>query len=471
MTGLRFGLATGLSLTLAACAGPQTAQPEPLPAPPAAWSTTADTSDEQPKLDWWTELGDPELDRLVARARLNNADLRAATANLKAAGELVREARAARFPTGTIDASASRARTAGAALQLDTVGGPAVLPSQTLIETGATLSWEIDLAGRLAAIGDAANAISRQESWLRRGVEASVAASVVRAWADLAESERRLTLLTERDHLLADVALRVDRAQRIGGARRDELVDTQRALGALQAERPALETARRNALRRLATLTGTPAPSGVLDFAGLKPRDLPVPQFVRAGRPERILRFRPDVAAAEQDLIQAMARVRIARADLYPRINLFGSLGISAVPDRLTDAGALRFGIGPMLSWGLFDMDRIRARIRSEGAMAEAAGAHWESIFMTALEETDAALDGLKAARETAGIAGEDLTRATQLADMAQVRHRAGQDSFLMLAASRDRQLIAATGALHAEHAALSAWIDLQTALGAGWRD
>lgn len=463
--------ASCLALLLAACAGPQIEKPAPLPAPPAGWSTGTGISAEAPRLDWWTELGEPELDRLVELALRNNADLRAASANLKAARALVREARAAKLPVGSVDASVSRSRTAGASLQLDTVGGPEVLPSQTLIDGGVSLNWEIDLAGRLAATADAAVARGEQEAWVRRGVEASVAASVVRAWADLAESDERLVLLAERRSLLADIAARLGQARNIGGIRQDDLVEAERALGALDGERLALELARRNALRRLSTLTGTPAPDGVRNFANLKTRALPAPQFVRAGNPERILRLRPDVAAAEQELLQALARIKIAQADLYPRLSLFGSAGVSAVPGRLTDEGALRFGIGPMLSWGLFDMDRIRARIRAEGASAEAAGARWEASFMKALEETDAALDLFDAARRTAAMARDDLALATRLAELAGTRHRAGQDSYLKAAMRRDARLVAANQTLRAETAALSAWIDVQTALGAGWRN
>lgn len=470
MNRFKLALGSALGLALAACAGPQLTDPAPLPPPPAAWSASEGMTEEEPRLDWWTELGDPELDRLVALALQNNADLRAATANLKAAGELVREAKAAKRPTGNFEASASRSRTAGAALQLDTVGGPAVLPSQTLVDAGFSLGWEIDLAGRLAAMGDAAAAQYTQETWLRRGVEASVAVSVVRAWADLAESEQRIALLTERFALLSDAVARLERAQAVGGVRRDDLIEARRALGAAEAERPTVETARRNALRRLATLTGMPAPVGVRSLAAIKPAKLPVPQFARAGNPERILRLRPDVAAAEQQLVQAMARIRVARADLYPRISLFGSAGISAVPGRLTDEGALRFGIGPMISWGLFDMGRIRARIRSEGAMAEAAGARWESTFMKALEETDAALDIFAAANRTAAVAREDQARAAQLAEAARTRRQAGQDSYLSELVRQHERLNAADAALHADRSVLSAWIDVQTALGAGWQ-
>ena len=460
-----------LALLIAACSGPQLDKPAPLPLPPANWSTETGISEEAPTLDWWTELGEPELDRLVELALQNNADLRAASANLKATRALVGEARAAKLPIGSVDASLTRSRTAGASLQLDTVGGPEVLPSQTLIDAGVSLNWEIDLAGRIAAAEDAAVARAEQETWARRGVEALVATSVVRAWVDLAECDQRLALLSERRILLADIAARLGKAYKIGGIRHDDLVEAERATRALDGERLSLENARRNALRRLATLTGTPAPDGVRNFANLITRGLPAPQFVRAGNPERILRLRPDVAAAEQELVQAMARIKIAQADLYPRFSLFGSAGVSAVPGRVTDEGALRFGIGPMLSWGLFDMGRIRARIRAEGAAAEAAGARWEASFMRALEETDAALDLYDSAKKTALVANKDLALATQLADFSATRHRAGEDSYLKTAISRDARLVAANDALRADTAALSAWIDVQTALGAGWRN
>ncbi len=471
MNATKLMLSSAMAVLVAACSGPQLSPPKPLPAAPASWSVDGKASEDAIVLDWWKGLNDPQLDRLVETAIAHNADLRAATANWEASRALVREARAARLPIGTVGASLQRTRTAGASLQLETLGGPSVLPSQTLVDAGTSFSWEIDLFGRVAAGVRETRAEAERSLWARRGAEAAIAAAVVRAWSDLADANRQRALLDARLPLLADAVHRLEQAYAAGGVRRDKVEETRLALADAEQQRPQLDAARRNAIRRLATLTGMPAPESLRAMDQLTPARLPVPAYVRAGRPEDILRLRPDVAAAEQDLLKASARIQMTRADLYPRLSLGGAVGVTAAPSDVTDTGALRFGVGPMLSWGIFDMARIRARIRAAGAQAEAAGAAWESVFLKALEETDAALDSLAALRRVAATADRAAATATALADLAEARRRAGQDSIVTATLARDQALRSESQQVRAASAMRAAWIDVQVALGAGWWD
>ncbi|MBP7159331.1 MAG: efflux transporter outer membrane subunit [Thermomonas sp.] len=471
MNATKLMLSSALAVLVAACSGPQLTPPKPLPAAPTSWSAASQSDQAAVVLDWWKGLNDPQLDRLVETALTHNADLRAATANWEASRALLREARAARLPIGTVDASLQRTRTAGAALQLDTLGGPSVLPSQTLIDAGTSFSWEIDLFGRVSGAVRETRAEAERSLWARRGAEAAIAAAVVRAWSDLADVNLQLALLDARQPLLTNIVAGLEQALAAGGVRRDKVEDARLVLADAEQQRPQLEAARRNAIRRLSTLTGVPAPEGVRSMAGLSPATLPAPAYVHAGRPENLLRLRPDVAAAEQDLLKATARIQVTRADLYPRLSLGGSVGVTAAPGNVTDTGALRFGVGPVLSWGIFDMARIRARIRAAGSHAEAASANWESAFLKALEETDAALDTLAALRRVATTADQAAATATTLADLSETRQRAGQDSRIAAALAREQALRTQSQQVRATSAMRSAWIDVQVALGAGWRD
>jgi outer membrane protein TolC len=116
-------------------------------------------------------------------------------------------------------------------------------------------------------------------------------------------------------------------------------------------------------------------------------------------------------------------------------------------------------------------MGRIQARIRAAGSQAEAAGAAWESAFLKALEETDAALDTLAALRRVATTADQAAATAATLADLSETRQRAGQDSRIAAALAREQALRTQSQQVRATSAMRSAWIDVQVALGAGWRD
>ena len=420
-------------------------------------------------MDWWRALGDPQLDGLVEQALAGNTDLRQASANLRAFAALQREARAASLPSGGISAGIERNRTPAAALQLDTVGGPSVLPTQTLADVGVGLSWELDLGGRIAATQDAAAADRQDALWRQRGAQAAVAAGVVRTWLDLAATRSQIALLTKRTEALTAMALSLDQAVATGGVRADQRDALRRDRLALEGAMPALRAAERNAARRLATLTGKPAPDGVRAMDGLRPGAMPVPAYVHAPDPADLLRLRPDVAQAEQTLLKAAAGIGIARAELYPRITFGGSAGLTASPSDLTSTGALRFGIGPSISWGIFDMTRIRARIRAAGAQADAAAAAWEGAFLRAIEETDASLDLLAAARRSWLLAADAEALAAQEQARSALRLKAGQDSRLADLQVRDRAAAAQQRAAEARAAALQAWVNVQIAFGAGW--
>lgn len=463
-------LTAALPLALSACAGPRL-EPVAPPPPPSARFTTSDfVREEAVRLDWWKDLGDPALDALVDEALRRNADLRAAGANLKASQALLREARALKLPSGGVSGGVEVNRTPGASLQLDTIGGPAVLPTQTLADIGGSLSWELDLAGRIDALADAAGADAEKARWLERAAQASVAANVVRAWFDLGAAEERGAVARERRELLAGMVASLEQAARIGGVREDEARKARIALAGVDGEVEQAGLERRNALRRLATLRAISAPDGVRGPAPRMADPLPVPQFVRAPQPEQVLRLRPDVAMAELDLVRANAEIRVARADLYPRISFGGSAGLTAEPGSLGDAGALRFGIGPSISWGIFDMERTRARIRAAGHKAQAAGANWEAATLRAVEETDRALDSYAAARRIIARAEAAESDAQRVAKGASDRARAGLASKVELARVRDEALASRSALDTARQAARSAWVECQIALGAGWR-
>jgi NodT family efflux transporter outer membrane factor (OMF) lipoprotein len=465
-------LAATMLPTLGACATGVTepAVPLSIAAPVSNWSAEGEMEQGEVRMDWWKAVGDPQLDQLVEKALAGNADIRAASANLAAADALLREARAARLPSGGISGGIERNRTPGAALQLDVVGGPAVLPTQTLADIGGGLSWELDLAGRIAASGRAAAADRDKAEWARRSAQASVVAGVVRAWFELGSLREQIALVEQRVAALRSGAEALGKATAVGGVRADQRDAVLADLRALEGALPALKAGERNAARRIATLTGAPAPEGVRNLSAMQPASMPLPQYVTAPEPAMLLRLRPDVAMAEQDLLKASAGIKIAKADLYPRINFGSSVGVTASPADLGTTGALRFGIGPSFSWGIFDMGRIRARIHAAGAQADAAAATWESVFLKALEETDASLDQLAASREAWNLSASARALADQELARSAVRFERGHDSRLAHLQVRERALALQLRESEARAAALLAWTNVQIAFGAGWQ-
>lgn len=456
---------------LAGCAMIKAPGVAPLPAPPTQWSIgAAQDGASLPVRDWWHALGDPGLDLLVADAIKANHDLRAAEANLRAARALVREARTGLLPTGGISSGIERRRDPAApqTAQFPELSG-AAFPTQTIATAGFDVSWELDLFGRIGATASAARADAVEALWQRRETEAGVVAATVRAWLEARHAARRGALLAKRCATLSDVARMIAASVTAGSTRPAQSSAAQAVARECMALHASVDSEKRNALRRLATLTG----HGFDALLSLEISTQPIamPTTIAVGDPANTLRRRPDVGAAESRLRSTLARAGAERAALYPRIELIGSAGLTAPPASFGLTPSLGFAIGPRLSWDVFNLPRIRARVRAADATAEARLETWHSVTLKALEEADTALENWSAASRAA-TASMSLADASAMARRdAEQRHKSGLGSPLAAAQTREAELAARIDAENSTHAARTAWATAQLALGMGWQE
>lgn len=222
----------------------------------------------------------------------------------------------------------------------------------------------------------------------------------------------------------------------------------------------------RNAERRLATLINRSP--GTLDLGSSSPA---YPVRLPVVDPLPALRSRPDVGVAEARVRAAYARAGVAEAALYPQISLIGSVGLSAPGASLDEPGARRFAAGPVLSWALFDLPRLRAQAEAATAQADAELASFHATTMGALEEADAALDGWRTALETVERIDAARAAASRAAALIEARRAAGVASALDVDRSRADATEWELAAVDARGQARRAWVAALLALGAGWRD
>jgi NodT family efflux transporter outer membrane factor (OMF) lipoprotein len=437
---------------------------------PEKWSTAQASDAVSFRTDWWRLLNDTALDALVERALKRNYDLAKADANLRAARALAGEARAARFPGGSVSGSIQRMRQSGAA-QPAMEASPDRFPDQRLADLGAELSWELDIFGALAATGREAKADIVEAQWHRRQVEAAVAAATVRAYVDLKAFSQIEQNALARSAALSKVVERLDRGSALGEIPRDRVEEAIAALESLRLELPLIQLQARNAARRISVLTGEAPQIGVASLSDWSGGPLAAPPDLAIADPARTLRLRPDVGAAEARLGAALARISIAEAALYPRIAFSGSAGSTGEPKVFSATGAFRFAYGPQLTWGVFDLARTRARIGAANAGAEAALAAWEQTSLAALEEADGALDALASWRAAAEAATRAAAAAERASTHAKLRLEGGQGSALDAVRADIQRLATEAAARDAKANVTRAWIDAHLALGGGWRE
>lgn len=404
--------------------------------------------------DWWRLYEDPQLDTLVAASLAANADLRVAYANLDGARAALRQARAARLPTTTIES----------ALTLDNPSGQpsAASVSASDWDIAATASWDIDLFGRLRAGALAAKADAEAQAAALDAVKVAVAADTVLAYVELCGSTRALAE-AKAVSAAQERSVRLVREQLAAGDVSPLEVSQVAALAAsTRAAIAPFEAQRANALYRIATLQGRPP----AEARGMGLACTAMPRLrgaVPVGDGTALLLRRPDVREAERKLAAAAARVGVARADFYPRVNLGGALGLLA--------GGFDAVASPLVSWAFPNQAPARAKLAQAKAGEQAALAGWDVVVLKALREVETALAAYHAEVRRNRDLGEAAAEGQAYARRAASRVRLG-DAASLLQVDAERTLAAARLAkAQADIAAAQSEVALFRSLGGGWRN
>jgi len=411
---------------------------------------------------WWHLYDSAVLDQLIDQAIAANADLRAAQANLERSAALFEEARARRQPSAAINFDPSYQQLSAESYLL-----PGSVTPTGLYDTGLSVSYEIDLVGRLRRLVEAAASDEEAIKAAYDLTKITVAAETARAYAMVCNTGEELTVARRSLQLqLRSAAV----TQRLLEAGRAPVLDFTRSAGLaaqLEAAIPSLEAQRSNALYTLATLTGRP-PS---EYPRSVESCIEAPRLYQAipvGDGAALLRRRPDVRAAERRLAAATARIGVATADLYPRVTLGLSAGSTGALTDILSGPTNRYGIGIGIHWQA-NQSVTRAQIAAAGSTARAALAVFDGVVLTALRDTETALSTYARERQRDLSLTEVQSRAQEAEQQAERLYNGGKVDFLVLLDAQ-RNLASAEGALASSHAQLATdQIAIFLALGGGW--
>ena len=461
------------ALPLAAC----TVGPDYKPATPGQlgvpvqYSVPADGSSRGDFRQWWTQFNDPLLTRLVEQARASNLDVAQAVSRLRQAHEALIQSRAQLLPS--LDASAGYSRNFNLAGGTSTI----TLPDGTVTSISRSsdnsfslsgdVSYQVGLFGEVRRTVEASKAQYQGSGYDYATVLTSAESEVARNYilarlyqAQLANAQASLKI--EDDNLeIAGYRVQAGLVSSI-----DQ--ETARAARAQTAATiPSLQESYNQAVSRLGVLTGQ-APGALKAQMAIA---APIPQgpaSIAVGIPADTLRQRPDVMSAERSLATATAEIGVAKAALYPALNISGNIGTSAnVFDDLFKVvtGSVFAGI----SQAIFNGGRLGAQVRSNEAAAEGAFALYKSTVLTALEDVENAIVALNSARERETQYGIALDAANNSAILSRSQYRAGLTDFTTLNTAESALISARNGYTQAKSDEATALVQLYLALGGGW--
>lgn len=454
------------ALLLAGCGSMAPTHERP-PAPvPARFPGVAAAADPQavaaPDLAWQDFFQDARLRQLVQIALDNNRDLRVAVLNLEQAQAQLQVRRADEVPTVGVGATGSR--------QPTTSGGTATAYTAGFTITG----FEADFFGRLRNLSDAARAQLLGTVHARRTVQIGLIASVANSYLALLADDALLAVtretLASREESLKLTRLTFEHGVRSGLDLRqaESLLEAARVTLAQLERQRALDANTLNLLlgrnlsdAELAALPGGLALTGQ-GLVGIMP----------GGLPSEVLLRRPDIRAAEQQLLAANANIGAARAAFYPRITLTTSIGTaSSQLSGLLRSGSFGWSFAPQIVLPIFDGGRNQANLDAALVGRDIAVAQYEKAIQVAFREVADALatratlaDQLRAQQAQAEAERERL-------ELVELRYRQGTaNAFERLDAQR-ATFAARQAVVQLQLQQAQSLVGVYRALGGGWKD
>jgi NodT family efflux transporter outer membrane factor (OMF) lipoprotein len=459
-------LATSLAMSLAGCVNLAPKYERPAAPVAAAFPTVEgnvhsgnQVATQAPSsIAWQQFFTDARLQQLIGMALANNRDLRVSILNIEQARAAYQIQRSERFPSINAGVTGSRQATPGDA------------PFNSVYQAGLSVSaFELDLFGRVRNLSEAALAQFLATEEARKTAQISLIASVANTYLAVLADEEQLAL-TQQTLKTREESLRLTKLRFENGV--VSRLDYQQAISLVEGARAVLaqqQRLRAQGINALTLLVGQPIPDNLPAGATLATTSLP---DLPAGLPSDLLAARPDIRAAEQQLIAANADIGAARANYFPRISLTGSVGSASKElSGLFSSGSYGWTFAPSVILPLFDFGARRAGVASAKAGRDIAVAQYEKSIQTAFREVADALAGqatfseqLRAQQATAQSEAERF----RLSDL---RYRSGTANYLDLLDAQRSLFVAQQSAVEANLARLQNQVTLYRVLGGGWSE
>lgn len=410
---------------------------------------------------WWSRFNDAQLSAFVEQALAQNTDARSAYFRLREARAIRDQSLSQRMPTGAISGSA-KIQDGRQLSGTDLFGSTARSDSQSL---AFSPSWELDLFGRLGAIGQGARATYVAAAYDYHAARLSLAADVASALFEA----RGLAVQRGDAQEGLRIARELERASQLGRDRglvaASETARLEGDAATAQAELTRIETALRNAKRSLLVLTGTPdAPTDSLPIEARLDTAPPVPPLL----PASLLTRRPDILAAEARVAAATSAVKVDRLALFPRFTLQGNGSISRTSGAAGGVSSL-WSIAAGLSLPVLDRARLMAQLRATEAQGERAVVSYEAAVQAAFRDADIALALVAADRVRLADLSLAEERARFAFDAGRKGYRAGLIDLTTLIQSEQTWRAARRALTNARTQALGNAVGAFRALGGGW--
>jgi multidrug efflux system outer membrane protein len=364
--------------------------PKAKQAPEAKESTVSANPVSEADLDeWWRSLGSAELNALVDQALANNMDLRIAMLRLAQSQARAKQAEADQYPVLTAPLEA-RHDSPPNGVNSATISSPSKIDHREYYQASLRGDWRVDLWGELSSLAESAEMRLWQATFQSDDTRRTLIASVVSKYIEYLSFNDRIRIAHQTEAELSSLLKAVSDRVEVGDATVIDLEQQRSADYAVQATIPALELQREQAAHALAQLVGVTPSALTLSNKGMDSLTFP---GALTSVPSSLLVRRPDIRAVEARLLAADADIDVARARLFPPLNISsqGSIGMVAFAQFFTPYGVIYNALGN-LTTTIFDHGKRSQDVSFARSMHEELVETYLHIVYGAVRETEDAL-------------------------------------------------------------------------------
>ncbi len=402
--------------------------------------------------DWWRILRDPQLDRLMRLVDVDNQNLRSAVSNYAQARALVASSRAALFPTVIGAPSITRLRSGGS--------------ERTTYSLQGQATWEPDLFGSLRRQLESevsnAQASAAQIGLVRLGIQAELATNYVQ----LRYQDSLKKVLQENVEGFRRSLAIAQNQYDAGVAARSDVITAQTQLQTTEASVIGTDLQRAIFEHAIATLIGRPPSELSIPVGALAQR----PPSVPVGVPSDLLERRPDIAQAER-LVQAQSeQIGVAVAAFFPSVQLSASGGFAGLTSAgIFSAANAAWSLTAAGTQVLFDAGARSAALQVARAGYEAQVATYRQTVLTAFQEVENDLSGVRILARQQAKQEEAVASARRAVEITLNEYRAGTQNYTTVITAQSLLVNNEVTALQVRLNRFSTAVDLVRALGGGW--
>jgi len=412
----------------------------------------------------WNQLfTDPILQDYINRGLANNYDIRIAIQTIAAANANMKQGKAGFLPTFSVGADWTHQQ-----LAKNSQFG-AILADRSIdqFQLTGTLSWEADIWGKIRSNKRAANASYLQSIAAQQAVQTQLIASIASTYFQLMALDAQLKVV---DSTLGNRTKSIETIKALKDAGNVNEVGVKQT----EAQLYTTQLIREDLVSNIVLLENT-----LSILLGESPKSIPRSTFetqsiaadINLGIPALALRKRPDVIAAEYNLINNFELTNVAKSNFYPSLKLTATGGFQSVDlNQWFSANSLFANVVTGLTQPIFNQRLIKTRYEVAKANQQRAFLQFEQSLLTAGKEVSDALQQYKNESSKLTIRTQQVNALKQAADYSDELLTYGLVNYLEVLTAKDNALNTELNLIDNQYRQYNAVIQLYKALGGGWQ-